>query len=200
MNNLVYGLGFNDNSIKARATNSRMTSEYRVWTDMLRRCTDEILIKRPTYLGCEVSENFKIFTFFHKWCNEQIGFNSKDDDDRNWHLDKDLLVKGNKIYSEDTCVFIPNKLNGILLNGKSQRGDLPRGVCWYEQGNCYRAQAHDINSKKKHIGYYKTVNEAFIAYKFYKENVVKQVAEQYKSQIDPRAYKALIEYEVHITD
>ena len=199
MGNLVYGLGFNDNSIKARATNSRMTPEYRVWTDMLRRCTDEILVKRPTYLGCEISENFKIFTFFHKWCNEQIGFNSKDSG-RNWHLDKDLLIKGNKIYSEDTCVFIPNKLNGIILNGKSQRGDLPRGVCWYEQGSCYRAQAHDINSNKKHIGYYKTVNEAFIAYKFYKEGVVKQVAEQYKDVIDPRAYKALLEYEVNIED
>lgn len=200
MSNLVYGIGFNDNSIKARANNSRMTSEYRVWTDMLRRCTSEILAKRPTYLGCEVSENFKTFTFFHKWCNEQIGFNSKDDDGRNWHLDKDLLLPNNKVYSEDTCVFIPNKLNGILISGKSQRGDLPRGVCWYAQSSCYRAQANDINSKKKHIGYYKTSNEAFMAYKAYKENVVKQVAEQYKSQIDHRAYEALMSYEVHITD
>jgi hypothetical protein len=50
------------------------------------------------------------------------------------------------------------------------------------------------------IGYYDTPEQAFLAYKTFKEFYIKQVAEQYKSQIDPRAYKALLEYEVNIED
>ena len=42
--------------------------------------------------------------------------------------------------------------------------------------------------------------KAFNAYKEAKEAFVKEQAEKWKSQIDPRAYKALMNYQVEITD
>ena len=52
----------------------------------------------------------------------------------------------------------------------------------------------------KHVGYFNTEIEAFEAYKQAKENHLKEVAEKWKGKIDDRAYNALMEYQVEITD
>jgi hypothetical protein len=55
-------------------------------------------------------------------------------------------------------------------------------------------------SKTKHIGYFVTELEAFLAYKEAKEQQIKVVANRWKDQIDPRVYDALMNWEVEITD
>ena len=83
--------------------NSKFLKEYDLWRGMLRRCYDTNLHKNhSTYLNCTVSDNFKHYPFFKGWCSKQIGFGNE-----GWHLDKDILFKGNKVYSEDTCCFVP---------------------------------------------------------------------------------------------
>ena len=116
----------------------RGTKEYDLWKSMLRRCySDTCKKKQPTYEGCEVSDNFKSYEYFYEWCNKQIGF-----DNEGWHLDKDLLVKGNKIYSESTCVFIPADVNLVLTKRTSSRGQHLIGVCWHKRDKAFIARVN----------------------------------------------------------
>ena len=90
----VYGVGILGAKYPI-TINSILTKEYTLWCSMLKRCYSNAYKKRqPTYKGCEVSNDFKNYEYFYEWCHKQVGFNNKD-----WQLDKDLLTKGNKVYS-----------------------------------------------------------------------------------------------------
>lgn len=185
---LFCGIGFND------VPKSNGTKEYILWTSMLQRSYDEKLHQRyPTYLNCKTSSEFLVLSKFRDWCQNQIGFNKKGFD-----LDKDLLVKGNKEYHPDKCVFIPKEINSLLRTRKNSRGDLPIGVTKNKVGS-YIAQMSD-GLGMMYLGSFKTPQEAFQAYKAAKENHIKLLAEKYRDQIDPRAYHALMDYSVEITD
>ena len=191
----VYGFGVLGTKYLA-SINGVQTKEYKLWCCMLVRCySDSFKKKQPTYEGCEVSENFKSYEYFYEWCNKQIGFGNKD-----WHLDKDLLIKGNKVYSENTCVFLPKEVNSLLTKREALRGENLIGVSWSKTNKAFVAMVNKNKGKSEHLGYFKTEIEAFNTYKQAKEAFVKEQANKFKSQIDPRAYNALMNYQVEITD
>ena len=170
--------------------------EYTLWNSMLKRCySDCSKKKRPTYEGCEVSDKFKSYEYFYEWCNKQIGFNNK-----GWQLDKDLLVKGNKIYSEDSCVFLPHEINTVLIKCTASRGEYLIGVHWDKRDKAFVARVNNSKGKRGYLGSFNTEVEAFNAYKKAKESFVKELANKWKGQIDERAYNALMNYQVEITD
>ena len=176
--------------------NGTLTKEYTLWQSMLRRCySDTCKNRRPTYEDCEVSDNFKSYEYFYEWCHKQIGF-----DNEWWHLDKDLLVKGNKVYSEDTCVFIPREINSLLIKRVASRGEHLIGVYWSKTANAFVSQVSKNKGMQEHLGVFNTELEAFNAYKQAKETFIKEQANKFKSQIDDRAYNALMNYTVEITD
>ena len=172
------------------------TKEYELWCRMLQRCySDDFKKKRPTYIGCGVSDNFKSYEYFYEWCHNQVGFSNK-----GWQLDKDLLIKGNKVYSEDSCVFIPTEINSLLVKRENMRGKYLIGVCWSKTNKAFVAQVRKNKGKQEWLGSFNTEIEAFNTYKTAKESYIKEQAEKYKSQIDVRAYKALMNYEVNVDD
>lgn len=174
--------------------------EYELWCSMLQRCYDpKKHLELPTYKHCEVSDNFKYFPYFKEWCNKQIGFNSFCSDGLPYALDKDLLIKGNKVYSEDTCVFLPHKLNTILIKCDGSRGSNLIGVYHNKSKNIYTSSVN-LNMKQKSLGHFKTEMEAFLAYKEAKESYIKDVTKTYKNQISEKAYFALMSYSVDISD
>ena len=176
--------------------NGVLTKEYTLWQSMLVRCySDTHKKKQPTYEGCEVSENFKSYGYFYEWCNEQIGFNNE-----GWHLDKDLLVKGNKVYSESTCVFIPAEVNALLTKCTNSRGEHLIGVYWYKRDKAFVARVNKSKGGREWLGSFNTEIEAFNAYKTAKEAFIKEQANKWKGQIDERAYNALMKYEVSSDD
>ena len=192
MVHLVQGVGINDRSCPANI-NGRSTKEYALWTNMLVRCySAKYMEKYPTYSNCSVSDTFRYYHTFYMWCQNQIGFNIPD-----YTLDKDLLIKGNKHYSEINCVFIPQEVNNLLTNRKLDRGLLPIGV--NKHGSKFKAQCNLVG-KRIYLGLFDTPELAFIAYKTFKEAHIKEQAELYKDSIDPRAYLALLNYEVSIDD
>ena len=191
----VYGVGVLGTKYPI-TINGVKTKEYLLWGSMLKRCyNDSYRKKRPTYEGCEVSENFKSYEYFYEWCNKQVGFNVKGFD-----LDKDLLIKGNKVYSEDTCVFLPSEINSLLIKRAASRGEYPIGVCWHNANKAFIAQVNKNKGKQEFLGYFKTELEAFNAYKKAKESFIKEQANKWKDEIDIRAYHALMNYEVGIDD
>ena len=173
-----------------------VTKEYVLWSNMLKRCySDSYKKKQPTYKDCAVSENFKSYEYFYEWCNEQIGF-----DNEGWQLDKDLLIKGNKVYSEYSCVFLPREINQVLVKRESSRGEHLIGVSWDKRDKAFVAQVSKNKGKREYLGCFNTELEAFKAYKKAKEVIVKEQAEKWKDRIDLRAYEALMNYQVEITD
>ena len=175
--------------------NGKKHKEYELWCSMLLRCYDvKKHLDNPTYMGCAVSENFKYYPYFKEWCNKQIGF-----DQEGWHLDKDILVKGNKLYSEDTCCFVPPEINVLLTSNKVNRGYLPVGVTCRGKILRFRATV-GVGGKNISLGTYSTPEEAFRVYKVSKEKHIKDVANKWKEYLDIRVYEALMNYEVEIDD
>lgn len=190
---LVRGIGINNRTVKA-SIDGKDVIEYSLWTNMLARVYVKTNLERqPAYTGCSVSDDFKYYHIFHEWCQTQIGFSKKD-----YQLDKDLLVKGNKIYSKDTCVFIPKTLNSLIIRCTASRGLYPVGVAKHR--NKFTAYCRGIDSIKVNLGTFDTPELAFQAYKVFKEAHIKELAELYKDSIDPRAYNALINYTVELDD
>ena len=195
----VYGVGVLGAKYPS-TINGVNTKEYELWKRMLERCYSDALKKRyPTYEGCEVSDNFKSYEYFYEWCHKQVGF-ANDGNGNPFHLDKDLLVKGNKVYSEDSCVFIPSEINSLLIKSTASRGEHLIGVYWNKTNKAFRAMVSKNKGKQEHLGYFNTELEAFNAYKQAKESFVKEQANKWKSQIDERAYEALMNYEVSVDD
>ena len=195
----VYGVGILGTKYPP-TVNGRNTKEYKLWNNMLKRCySDNFKKQQPTYEGCEVSENFKSYEYFYEWCNEQIGFGNVGDGNP-FQLDKDLLIKGNKVYSETTCVFLPQEINTLLVKREASRGKHLIGVYWHNASKTFVAQVGRNKGKQGHLGIFKTEIEAFNAYKKAKEAFVKEQANKWKGKIDERAYEALMDYEVNIDD
>ena len=191
----VYGVGVSGNKYPI-TVNGVKTKEYVLWRDMLKRCYSDICKKKyPTYESCEVSDKFKSYEYFYEWCNKQIGFSNQ-----SWQLDKDLLIKGNKVYSEDSCVFIPQEVNTLLTKSTALRGNHLIGVCWHNASKSFVAQISKNKGKQEYLGLFNTEIEAFNAYKQAKESFIKEQAEKWKDEIDERAYSTLMNYQVEITD
>lgn len=168
---------------------------YTSWVGMVKRCYtfyDYNPRAKINYGDCSVREDFLYFPNYIAWFDKQIV-------QPKWQLDKDLLVPGNKEYSPDACIFLPRALNTFLTIRKNDRGPYPLGVTIHEETGHYEA-ACNRDCKRIYLGVYKTPEAAFAAYKVEKEAYAKDLAERWKDQIDPRAYEALMKYEVNISD
>ena len=189
----VFNVGIIGNSIIS--INGVKKQSYNIWQNMLRRCYDEKYHqKEPTYIGCTVCDEWRYFLNFEKWYED----NWYDIEGETVCLDKDILVKGNKIYSPNTCIFVPKKINSLFTKNDNSRGNLPIGVTLCRNGK-YRAQINRCGSKLN-LGYYSSLEEAFLSYKTAKEKYIKEIAEYYKDIIPKKLYNSMLCYIVEITD
>jgi hypothetical protein len=191
----VYNIGFTGEGIYKTKINGDRTKQYIKWMSMFQRCYDKKLQdKESTYKNCTVCEERHNFQNFAMWFDE----NYYEIDDETMCLDKDILVKGNKVYSSENCIFVPLPINVLFTKHDKSRGNYPIGVSFVKDKNKYRASCS--YNKQIYLGEYETQEEAFIIYKNYKEKIIKNIADLYKDKIPQKLYDALYKYKVEITD
>lgn len=179
--------------------------EYELWYGMLERCFSEDFKNRySTYTNVTCCEEWLLFENFYEWIHEQPNY-CKCINENGWNVDKDILLKGNKIYSPETCCLVPWRINILFTKSDVARGKYPIGVTYYKPTNKYQARLSKVGIKGKYrktLGYADTPEEAFQTYKKAKELYIKQVAqEEYnKGNITKQCYDAMMNYEVEITD
>lgn len=192
----AYGIGYiGIGNYKVHDEFGKNTKAYATWHDMLRRCYNNAWkAKYPTYENCYVNEEWLNYQNFAEWFYQ----NYYEIDGEIMNLDKDILFKYNNEYGPNTCVYVPHRINNLFIRRESMRGDLPIGVKMIN--NKFEASCCNENSKHITLGCYDTPEEAFYAYKEYKEKLIKEIADEYKDYIPYNLYEAMYAYEVEITD
>lgn len=179
------------------------TKACQLWENIKNRCEylpkmDEVRFGK--YEGTDACDSWKDFQNFAQWFEEtQVqGFYHE-----GWQLDKDLLSKDNKLYSPEFCVFLPEEVNKALNTKSRTRGELPMGLSY----NSRNKKLINVVYACKHEAFYlrmcvpkSRMLEGFELYKKSREGYIHFLAEKYKDKLDPRAYKALKEYEVSVDD
>lgn len=158
----VYGVGRNDATHPVKIGGKHLKT-YKTWVGMLRRRHSTWQSKYCSYIGCTVDPIWTRFSEFERWMLTQ--------DYENKVLDKDLLLPGNKLYSEATCVFVPQALNKLLTARQACRGDTPLGVSYRKDRGDYSARVMK-GGIKIHLGFYSNPFEAHKAWQLAKANIL----------------------------
>ena len=176
---------YKEQEYKSRV-NGKHTIQYNIWMAMKQRCnSDSLHLKHPSYNDCYICEEWLDFQKFSKWFDENYI--------ENYQLDKDLLVKGNKLYSPNTCCFVPQEINLAIIKPYKER-ELPLGV--YKHRNKFVAHIKE-GKQSKYLGIFSTVEEASYCYKYWKEIQLRALAVKYRGKISSKVYRALINYNIN---
>lgn len=180
-------IGYGDYSI---TKDGKHTDSYTRW----KNCLNRVYKYGASYIDVTVCDEWLCYQNFAKWYEENI----YKCNDEIICLDKDILVKGNKVYSPETCVFVPERINLLFVKNKDYRNGYPIGVVPSKNKNKFIGQVNYFN--KTISKEFSTMEEAFIFYKINKERIIKETADEYKDLIPTKLYEAMYNYEVEIND
>lgn len=187
----VYGVGINDANyaVSPKGADGKQVwcPYYRAWKRMLERAyCPKCHARYPTYTGVTVCKEWHSFMAFRAWMETQ--------DWEGKHLDKDIIAPGNKVYSPDTCVFVPQALNLLLTDRAGGRGEWPIGVSWNKASNKFCGYIKE-GGEKRHLGYFTCPHEAHMAWSKAKVRLIRDAA---REQDDPRVYAGLMRHAARI--
>lgn len=176
---LVCGVGVNDadypvaiyERVGGKNKKTNICPYYMTWKSMIDRCYAPSQIKKaPRYIDCFVCDEWLTFSNFKSWMKEQ-----------NWkcrQLDKDILVKGNKIYSPNNCAFVTNKINTFVIERDAMRGLYMLGVDFDKTSKKFRARCKNpFSGKKDFLGYFNDEISAHLAWKSAKHQFACRLAD-----------------------
>jgi hypothetical protein len=177
----LYGFGINDANYVTQPNETKGSWRcpyYQKWRLMIERCySSKYQERRPSYAGCSVCLDWKLFSGFRKWMESQ-----------RWsgcHLDKDLLGDG-LTYSPECCVFVRPEVNSFLTDAAARRGLLPVGVSLHVDGR-FRARVR-VNGRLKHLGIFDSASDANTAWANEKARIAISLSLQ---ESDPRVIDGL---------
>jgi len=184
----VYGVGFIGVGKHKVAINKVVTPVYKAWSGMLERCYSKNMKHRNNtyYHISTVCDEWHNFQTFGDWYEE-----NKYEVNERLHVEKDILFPGNKIYSPNTCLLVPQVINALFIN-KANKRNLPNGIIRCSNGR-YLAK-YD----QRELGTYDSIEMAYSVYAKEKKRNIIEVANQYKEIIPFKLYEALLRYEFKI--
>lgn len=152
---------------------------YSCWSAMLKR----VVKTRGYSKNTTICEDWKSLSNFKIWfdANYVEGF----------ELDKDLLVPGNQHYSPDCCCFVSGYINNLIKGSRVNEGEYPQGVNKKREG-VFCAQMRK-NGKRVHIGYYRSVQAASVAYQNARAAHVAVELRKHKQEMPERLFLTLAE-------
>ena len=154
---------------------------YKKWRSLLTRCYSKGA--NLVYKDCYVCDEWLTFSNFKSWMETQ-----------NWkgrQLDKDLVVRGNKLYSPATCVFITSRVNTFLAISvaSSRKGNQPLGVYYHKRDKKFIAKCGDGSKGNSHIcGYF---DDSFVAHRSYQQRRLEIITNFITDETDERVIKGL---------
>lgn len=168
---ILYSIAIND---LTNVRSDELSHYYQTWTSMLSRCYGKRNKNNVCYAGVTVCEEWLTFSKFKSWMEIE--------DWRGKELDKDLLIRDNKVYSPLHCCFIPRKLNAFLTTNKGKRGEYPLGVRYRRKNkdmineltNCFQSEI-SLNGKIKHLGYFSDPYKAHLMWQKKKLELTKDL-------------------------
>lgn len=184
---LTYGVGINDAPFPVTKKINGLTKghrSYNTWRGIVSRCFNaDTKAKFPTYAECTIADEWLYFSNFHKWWRANFR--------EGWVVDKDLLFPGNKVYSPDRCLYIPEELNNFVISREAKRGPSPIGSTFDSAIGMYITTISIGKGKKVNIGVHKTAEEAYAAWL----DAKLKLAERFKpvcDEIHPQLYDSLL--------
>ena len=164
---VIYGVGLNDAGYQTQLYRDRklvlMCPYYKKWKSMLARCYSKGVHKtRSTYIGCSVCDEWLLFSNFKSWLESH---NLSDAELSYLHLDKDILLKGNKVYSPDRCALVHPRVNAFVYEGGGKKSKYKLGVFYDKDRGKFSAKCQNpITLINKRLGKFDTEDEAHLAY------------------------------------
>lgn len=148
---------------------------YQKWCSMVTRAFSKATQRRyPSYLETTVNEEWKHFTDFSKWMKTQMW--------EGLHLDKDILIPGNKEYGSKTCAFVPTWVNTLFVRTSKSYNDQPLGVTFVAKYGKFVACCSNISESSTHRGNFDDSMEAHRAWQLAKIKSILIVVEKYRLQ------------------
>jgi len=179
----LFGVGYFGVGHYKCGINNKLTKSYKCWSSMLQRCYDEKWKEAsPTYKDVIVCEEWHNFQVFSEWFYKNYV--------EGWQLDKDILVKGNKIYSPQTCCFVPAEINLQFTKRTNKPSQTIK-----KRGKSFEVRV-SINNKNTTIGTFKTEEEAKESFIKARTEVLNNLIKKHKNQLSDRVYTFLESYEI----
>ena len=169
------------------------------WIKMLERCYDPHCKEYKCYgaKGVTICKRWHTFANFLEDVGEVYGFDLFLKDPKTYQIDKDTL--SGKIYSKDTCIFIPKYYNQKLVNAKPiiYKGELYLNIADFCEKNTWASPSglrHHFRGrftpKYKDVKRIDLADNVRIRYKFNKINQITNIINGIKN--DPWSRRLLV--------
>lgn len=185
-NKQVHGVGINDADYVVHRKHDfgqDFCQIYQKWSSMICRCySKKFQATNQAYSGCSVSSEWLVFSNFKRWMEQQDWLGK--------HLDKDLLVYGNKVYSEERCVFLDPIVNGFISAERRHDKGLLIGARWFSRDSNYSSACRNpFTGKNEHLGYFNSEIEAHLAWKTRKMQIALILADTISDKVIAEALR-----------